>query len=479
MNPTTEPTEIVMPERVPGRPRVCVQGLGFVGTAMALAVADARDARGEPAFEVVGVELDSEAGRERAAAIRGGRLPVESSDPKLAAALERAREVGNLTATVDPSAYEDAAVALVDVHLDVVRRDGGREVDFSGLRAAVRTLGERLPAGALVIVETTVPPGTCANVVAPELMAACRERQLAAPGILLAHSYERVMPGPDYFDSIVNFWRVYAGHTPEAADACEAFLSRVVNVRRYPLTRVSSTTASEMGKVLENSYRAATIAFMEEWGRFAEAINVDLFEVIEAIRLRPTHSNLRQPGFGVGGYCLTKDPLLAELGAKELFGLSELDFSMSNDAVRVNDAMPFVSLDRLESLLGGLEGRRLLLLGVTYRPGVGDTRSSPSDVFARGALARGAEVDAHDPLVTEWEGPVPVTGTLPSPEAFDAIVLAVAHPEYLDLDFTRWLGGAGSLLFDANAVLSYGRLRELAATGCRVWAIGRGEVLPP
>jgi nucleotide sugar dehydrogenase len=443
---------------------------------MALAVADAREDGGGPAFDVVGVELDSESGSERAQALQAGRLPVDSSDPKLQAALQRANDTGNLTATVDPAVYEEASVVLVDVHLDVLTQNGRRAVDFTGLRAAVRTLGERLPSGALVIVETTVPPGTCANVVAPELEAAGRERGLEREAILLAHSYERVMPGPDYFDSIVNFWRVYAGHSSRAADACERFLSRVVNVSRYPLTRVSSTTASEMGKVLENSYRATTIAFMEEWGRFAEAINVDLFEVIEAIRMRPTHSNLRQPGFGVGGYCLTKDPLLAEVGARDLFGLSELEFAMSSDAVLVNEAMPLVSVDRLESLLGGLEGRRLLLLGVTYRPGVGDTRSSPSEVFARAALSRGAEVVAHDPLVTEWEGPVPVTPALPDPGGFDAVVLAVAHPEYLKLDMAAWLKGSQALLFDANAVLSHGSLRELADTGSRVWAIGRGEV---
>jgi UDP-N-acetyl-D-glucosamine dehydrogenase len=285
-----------------------------------------------------------------------------------------------------------------------------------------------------------------------------------------------VMPGPDYFDSIANFWRVYAGHTPEAADACEAFLSKVVNTAEYPLTRLSSTTASEIGKVLENSYRATTIAYMEEWGRFAEAVGVDLFEVIDAIRVRPTHSNMRQPGFGVGGYCLPKDPRFAQYGAHELFGLRHLEFPFSQRAVEVNEVMPLVTLDRLEELLEGLEGKRVLLLGISYRAGVGDTRYSPSEVFVATAGGRGAEVVAHDPLVTEWE-PQPVLPTeIPSPADFDAVVFAVAHPEYVALDVEGWLGDARPVVVDGNKVLPTEGLRRLAAAGCRVWSIGRGPV---
>src|SRR5439155_14626233 len=143
------------------------------------------------------------------------------------------------------------------------------------------------------------------------------------------------------------------------------FLSCFINVRDYPLTRVGSTTASETGKLLENSYRATTIAFMEEWGRFAEANGIDLFEVIDAIRVRPTHSNMRQPGFGVGGYCLTKDPHFGAISARQLFGRSDLTFPFSTQAISVNAAMPIGTVDRLECLLGGsLRGKTVLLLGV-------------------------------------------------------------------------------------------------------------------
>ncbi|MEP6909074.1 MAG: nucleotide sugar dehydrogenase [Actinomycetota bacterium] len=458
------------------RPLVCIQGLGFVGSAMAIAVASASRPGGEVCFDVAGVDLPSPDGERKVEAINAGRVSVATTDVKLAAALAAAHRRGNLSATTDERVYESASVAIVDVPLDVVHTDDGPTVSFDGLRGAIRTLGERMPVGSLVIVETTVPPGTCERVVVPELEGALAARGLPPDALLVAHSYERVMPGDAYFDSIVNFWRNYAGHTPEAADACEAFLSQVVNIEEYPLTRLHSTTACETAKVLENSYRATTIALMEEWGRFAEAVGIDLFEVISTIRRRPTHSNMRQPGFGVGGYCLTKDPLLGQIAARQLFGLENVDFPFSTLAVETNRRMPLVSLEMLDALIdGGLTGKNILLLGVSYRQGVGDTRYSPSEIFVRGALEQGASVVCHDPLVTEWpELDLAVANKLPSLDRVDAVVFAVPHREYGELDVRRWLNGTRPVILDSNDVLSTAQHQTLREMGCAVASIGRG-----
>jgi len=109
------------------------------------------------------------------------------------------------------------------------------------------------------------------------------------------------MPGPDYIDSIQNFYRVYSGIDENSADSVEQFLKTIISTKDYPLTRLGSTNATEMAKVLENSYRAMNIAFTVEWSRFAEEAGVNLYEVVDAIRMRPTHRNLMYPGIGVGG----------------------------------------------------------------------------------------------------------------------------------------------------------------------------------
>lgn len=461
------------------RPIVCVQGLGFVGAAMAIAVASARDRNGSPVFDVIGVDLPNSEGETKVTAINEGRFPFRSTDEKLVAAITEAHRVGNLSATTNPEAYALASVVIVDVNCDACFEGARPTITLDGLREAVRTVARRVKPGTLIVVETTVPPGTCENVIAPELSECLASRGLARDSVKLTHSYERVMPGRAYLDSIANFWRVYAGLTSEAADACEAFLSKVINVSAYPLRRLSSLRASETAKILENSYRAVNIAFIEEWGRFAEAAGIDLFEVIEAVRVRPTHSNMRQPGFGVGGYCLPKDPLFAEIGAKEILGLGQIQFPFSDRAVAVNHAMPLVSLEKVRTMLKGtLEEKTILLLGVSYRPDVADTRYSPSEVFVRQARLLGARVLCHDPLVDVWpEMAMTLDSELPPAEGLDAIVLAVPHTEYSSLDFITWLGGNRPLILDANNVLSTTQREVLRKAGCAVESIGRGAGL--
>ena len=128
------------------------------------------------------------------------------------------------------------------------------------------------------------------------------------------------MPGPDYVDSIENFYRVFSGLDKKSELKVEEFLRTIIRTDEYPLTKLENTNATEIAKVLENSYRAKNIAFMVEWSRFAEEAGVNLYEVIDAIKMRPTHSNMMYPGIGVGGYCLTKDPLLASWSKMEIFG---------------------------------------------------------------------------------------------------------------------------------------------------------------
>ncbi len=460
------------------RKKVCVQGLGFVGSAMAIAIANASSDKGERLYDVTGVDLPTVEGNRRVAAISKGELPFTNSDDLLKDALKEAFRAGNISATTNPDVYKEADVIIVDINLDIDYQPGGPTVPLDGFKNAVRTVGDLVKPGALVIVETTVPPGTCEKVVVPVLDEALAERGLPKGCVHVAHSYERVMPGKDYLASIIHYWRVYAGVNEEAGNHCEEFLSTIINTKDYPMTRLHSTTASETSKVLENSYRAAAIAFMEEWGRFAEAVGIDLFQVINAIRVRPTHSNMRQPGFGVGGYCLTKDPLFAQIAAKEYFGLSDVDFAFCKRAVEVNKEMPLVSVGKLNDYFqGDLKGKKIALFGVSYRQDVGDTRYSPSETFVKALQEKGARVDCHDPLVDYWHDlNRPIEQELHA-DRYDAAVFAVGHKEYKEMNVRQWLGEHTLLILDANDVLTDQQRSEFRAEGCHVVSIGRGELL--
>ena len=461
---------------IEARQTVCVQGLGFVGAAMAVACARAGTRNGdEPVFDVVGLDLATETGQQRISKINQGEFPFGTTDTHLIEQTRLAHEAGNLKASTDVSVLATASIVVADVHFDIGDLTGEGKLQFGPFIRAIETLGENIQPGTLVVVETTVPPGTCAKVIRPALDRCAEARGFKAGAFLLAHAYERVMPGDNYLASITDFWRVFAGDTPEAGDACETFLSQVVNVAEFPLTRLSHTTASETSKVLENSYRAVNIAFMDEWGRFAEKVGIDMFEIISAIRKRPTHNNIKQPGFGVGGYCLTKDPLFADLAAKDIFNLSDVEFPLSRSAVKINQNMPLYSLNKVRSALGGLAKKRLLLAGVSYRQDVADTRYSPSQPFYEGAVIEGAEVICHDPLLGYWdELELDVALRLDACPDVDAVVFAVPHREFRMLQPQAWLGGRKPYILDANDCLSHEQRTQLATLGCRVESIGRG-----
>lgn len=462
--------------RTGSRPVVVVQGLGFVGAAMCVAVASATDTDGEPAFDVVGVERDDPHGRARVDALNAGRLPFVAEDPALGDAARTARQRGNLACCWDENAYSMADIVVVDVPLDVDWAHDPPRPCFGPFRDAVRAVARRVGPGTLVLIETTVPPGTTEHVVRPLVEAELAARGLVGSDVMLAHSYERVMPGPGYLESITAFWRVYAGLTVEAADATERFLARVVDVGRFPLRRLDSTTASETAKVLENAFRATTIALMDEWSRFAEAAGVDLFQVVEAIRDRPTHSNIRTPGLGVGGYCLTKDPLFGALAASSIFDL-DVEFPLSTTSVGINRRSPLAAVGMAAGLVGGsLDGQRVLLCGASYRAGVADTRSAPSETFARALLDAGADLSVHDPLVEEWtEMGITCRRTLPHASEYDLVVFAVDHPTYRTIDVSQWVGVHRPAVLDAFDVLDAKQRDELEALGCRVASIGRGR----
>ena len=450
-----------------------------MGAAMAVAVASACSEAGDPLYQVVGVDQDNEVGRKRAAMLGRGQFHFQTTDRLLVKALSDCHTRGNLTTTVDESIYDAADIVVVDIALDIPFRDIVPTFEMTGFEGAFRSVASRVPPDSLILVETTVPPGTCDRILRPILNEELSSRGLPSDAVHLAHSFERVMPGEQYLESITHFWRVYSGCTARAADTCEAFLSSIIDIARYPLTRLSSTTASETAKVMENAYRAANIAFIDEWTKFSEAVGIDLYEVIDAIRVRPTHSNIRFPGLGVGGYCLTKDPAFAPAASRQILNSPDIKFPISMMSLRVNQEMPLHAVDRLKQLLGGdLDQKRVLMLGVSYRPGVGDTRYSPAEVFARVLIEGGAEVEAYDPFISDWvEMDMQLPEKMPSPMTFDAAVFTTGHDEFKELDLVTWLDGSQPVILDTVNVASKVQRERCRDLGVKVESIGRGTGL--
>lgn len=458
------------------RPVVCVQGLGFVGAAMAVAVACAKHENGEKIFDVLGVDICSESGTKRIESINHGRFPFSSGDEALEKATKECRFSGNLAATHDPTAFELADVVVVDINLDIDFNQRPPSATFGNFISALETIGNHIQPRTLVIIETTVPPGTCANIALPTLQKAFAKRDLAPSDALLAHSYERVMPGPDYLNSIINYWRVYAGINEISADLCRVFLEKIIDTKNFPLRQLSSTTASETAKIMENTYRAVNIALIDEWGVFAENVGIDVFEIIDAIRDRPTHNNMRQPGFGVGGYCLTKDPYFGQIANSSFFQKQKIAFPFANLAMATNKEMPERNLRRILDLSEKNPSEiNMLLLGVAYRSEVDDTRFSAAEIFYRKSTEMGISVEVQDPHVQYWdELDILVHKTLPNLENFDVIAFLVPHKYYQNLDFKTLPFNINSVIYDCDRVLTTSQISDLKTLNANYFSTGRG-----
>ena len=465
------------------KPVVAVQGLGFVGAVMSLVCANALDGD----YAVIGVDLPRKDTLWKIKSINEGLFPVIASDPKIDEFYDIAKEKGNLIATFDTYAYTKADVIIVDINLDVAKDSdfygelNDYNVDLTAFKKAMESIGNNCKEDVLILIETTVPPGTTQKVAKPIIEECLAKRGLSVDRFKLAHSYERVMPGPNYIDSIQNFYRVYSGINEKSANAAEKFLKTIISTENYPLTRLGSTNATEMAKVLENSFRAMNIAFAVEWSRFSEESGVNLYEVVDAIRMRPTHKNLMYPGIGVGGYCLTKDPLLASWSKQNLFG-SKDGLSQSANGVQINDKMPLYAFEFMKRELGddNLKGKKVLLLGVSYRSNVGDTRYTPVEPFYNYLLKDGAKVLLHDPYVRFWEElEVEVDESLDKvfDSALDIVAITTAHEEYDNSEYLINLLMNKDRLFILDTVGLFSNLQILRLRKKhKIRVVGRGDI---
>ena len=458
---------------------IIVQGLGFVGAVMSLVCANSI----KEDYAVIGIDLANEDSYWKIKSINDGVFPIIAEDPSIDEFYKNTLEKKNFYATFDPSVYKYADVVIIDINLDVQKQSssnlslGDFEVDLTNFKTAIRSVGKNCRNDSLILVETTVPPGTCEKIVKPIIEEEFQKRGIQN-NFMLGHSYERVMPGPDYINSIREYPRVYSGINKRSADAVEEFLKSIINTSNCDLTRLDHTNATEMAKVLENSYRATNIAFAVEWSRYAEEAGVDLYSIVNAIRVRNTHSNLMYPGIGVGGYCLTKDPLLASWSRKNLFAAKN-DLTMSVESVSTNDQMPRYAFERMKDVFGDIKQKNILLLGVAYRGDVGDTRFSPVEGLYKMIKDSGALINLHDPFISFWpEQNVKVEKNLNKAlqEKPDMIIISSGHSIYkkdetikrlLKLDKTDIYDTLG--LFSENQIKLLNKKHSLSI-------LGRGDV---
>ena len=504
---------LVKTARKEGKEIVAVMGVGFVGAVMAAIIADTVDKKtGKPSKFVIGCQRPSSRSYWKIPMLNKGISPVKAEDPEVEPMIERCvLEKKTLVATYNSDCLKLADCVVVDVQCDYTKSELGNmrtgQAEMRALEETMKTIGERVLPNCLTLIETTVAPGTTEFIAWPIMKKAFAARDIKAEP-LLAHSFERVMPGKNYVSSIRDFWRVCSGCNEEAKKRVEKFLREVLNTEKFPLTVMDRPIESETTKIVENSYRATILAFLDEWSVFAERNGVDLIKVIKAIKTRPTHSNMIFPGPGIGGYCLPKDGGLGYWAYKHILGFEDDIFKITPMAIDINDTRGLraatLTRDALRNMGRQIAGAAVLLCGASYREDVADTRYSGSEIVVRKLTEMGADMRVHDPYLKHWyelesqdDYPAPghswarffhnqddlvnirVQNDLAAAlKGVQAVILAVPHAPYLNLDpdqIVEW-AGAPPAVIDCFGILDDKKIRRYFELGCEVKALGRGHI---
>jgi UDP-N-acetyl-D-glucosamine dehydrogenase len=320
---------------------------------------------------------------------------------------------GKYIPTSNTDDIKNAGIFLICVPTPL---DSGHTPDITALLSATETVGRSMKNGSLVVIESTIQPGTTRNVVMPLLE---KFSGLKNSEFLLAFSPERIDPMNKNF-TIKNTPKLVAGLTPEAANKAKEFYSKFID----QVDICDSLEVAETAKLLENSFRLVNISFINELAMFCQKIGIDVNDVIKAASTKPYGFMPFYPSVGVGGHCIPVDPLYLAEAAREA-GAPSRFIELADE---INLGMPTYFVGRASEMLGGLKDKKVLVIGVSYKPNVADVRETPVEALISGLKKSGAVVSWHDDLVKSWNGESSVALS----SGFDLAILATPH-DYLDL----------------------------------------------
>jgi UDP-N-acetyl-D-mannosaminuronic acid dehydrogenase len=409
--------------------KIVVIGMGYVGIPVAALFADVAS------FMVFGVQRRSKRSGWKIDWLNKGRNPIGGDEPVLSDLIVRVVKKGTFKVVEDIATCKDAEAVLIDVQTPT---DANKMPNYDSLREVSSEVGRHIQPGTLVVVESTVAPGTTENFVRPLLEKASSMK--AGRDFYLAFSYERVMVGR-LIKNIVELPRIVGGVNAESTKRAIELYGHIVKAKLCP----TDILTAEVAKVVENTYRDVNVAFANEMAFICESLGVDVFKVRELVNTLPNDPsnpasnpirNMHLPGVGTGGHCLPKDPWLLKYGL-DTYGRFKFFPKIVVDSRETNDAMPLHVVDLLEDALAEhgkkLKGAKVAILGVAFLENSDDTRNTPSATLYAELKKRGAKPVLHDPVVRDFE--LPFSSDLGKTlEGADAVVLSTKHKEYLKLD---------------------------------------------
>lgn len=373
--------------------KVSVIGLGYVGLGIAI--------NASRKFKVFGFDLD----KSKVDSLNLGKSYIEGiRDSDISFAVNS----GNFAPTSDPISLSESEVVVICVPTPL---DYDHNPDLSYVIKACELIAQYVKTPALIINESTSYPGTLRDLIAGliEKIGGIKHEYASSP--------ERVDPGNEKWN-LGNTPRLISGISKEATRKAVDFYSAFAN----EIVEVSSPEVAETAKLFENTFRQVNIALVNELAVICNSLNIDVYDVINAANTKPYGFMKFTPGPGVGGHCIPVDPTYLAYRAEQV-GVKARFIDLAN---RVNLDMPRYVISRCEELIGSLEGKKVLIAGVAYKPNIADVRETPAELLRQVALEKGATVFWFDPIVENWEpGKVDVLGQ----EQFDLVIFQTVHTQ--------------------------------------------------
>ena len=371
---------------------LAIIGQGYVGLPLAMAAVDA-------GWSVIGIEKSAS----RVAQLNSGSSPVEDiSDARLAKAIA----ANKFLASNDPAEVSAASVVTICVPTPL---DESRNPDLELLESATRDVAPHLSSGTLLVSESTSYPGTLRDVIIPLVNSL---KSSDASELFYASAPERVNPGDPVWDQ-KNTPRLVGGIDSESQTRALSFYNSICD----SVVATSTPEIAEAAKILENTFRLVNIAMINEFTQLCSAQGINVHEVINAAATKPYGFMTFRPGVGIGGHCIPVDPLYLTWWARKGGQVA----SLVERSDEIANQMPIYVAERSLALVKrSTDSPKVLIMGVAYKPGVGDVRETPASALRAALVARGSEVAWIDPLVPLWEGTKPVS------EAWDCDVAIVA-----------------------------------------------------
>ena len=414
---------------------IVVIGMGYVGIPAAALFADV------DGIHVIGVQRRSKRSGWKIDHLNQGKCPIGGDEPGLAELIARVVKKGKFSVKDDFAVCRDADAILIDVQTPV---ESDHKPRFESLRDVCQIIGPHLKNGVLVVIESTVAPGTTENIAKPILEES--SGKTAGREFFLAFSYERVMVGR-LLHNIVNLPRIIGGLDEKSTDLALELYGKIVKAELHP----TNALTAEIAKVVENTYRDVNIAFANEVALICESLGADVYEVRKLVNTLPNdpsnpaanpYRNMHFPGAGVGGHCLPKDPWLLKYG-QDNFGAKEFKPEIIIHCRMLNDFMPQHMYELLQGGLSAagvsIKGANICILGIAFLENSDDTRNTPTVPLYDLLKEQNASVIIHDPYVKSYDDAnVNLTDDLQEAvKDKDAVIIMTAHKQYYDLDLAE------------------------------------------